>query len=89
MTTHTPGPWSYIPSARVIVTNKPRPDDLAEVVEFRHLPTSANAALIVAAPELLRALESVERLLDGSQPRDIPGALMVVRSAIVLAGGAK
>ena len=49
---------------------------------------SRNAQLITSAPDLLEALHAIVKVLDGSQPKDIPGAIMVARAAIAKATGA-
>lgn len=41
-----------------------------------------------AAREMFRALVAIRRMTDGSQPKDYPGALMVVGYAIRVAVGA-
>jgi len=46
-----------------------------------------DAKLFAAAPDLLKACQAIIALLDGSQPKDIPGALMVAQSAIAKATG--
>ena len=38
-------------------------------------------------PELLEALKAITKLIDGSQPKDYPGALFVARRAIQKAEG--
>ena len=38
-----------------------------------------------AAPEMLAALKSMESILDGRQPIDVPGAVMVAHVAIAKA----
>lgn len=40
-----------------------------------------------AAPEMLAALSAIEAVLDGRQPKDVPGAVMVARAAIKSAEG--
>lgn len=47
----------------------------------------ANARLIAASPTLYAACRNVIHLLDGSQPKDIPGAIMALQYAIALADG--
>ena len=55
--------------------------------EAGKVPPPPNARLIAAAPDLLKACQAIIALLDGSQPKDIPGALMVAQSAIAKATG--
>ncbi len=38
--------------------------------------------LISLAPEMYSVLKTVKRLLDGSQPKDIPGALMAINHVL-------
>lgn len=38
-------------------------------------------------PVMLAALEAIVKIMDGSQPKDYPGALMVAQSAIKLVKG--
>lgn len=47
------------------------------------------AMLFAAAPQMLDALKAIVKLLDDSQPKDIPGAVMVAQSAILKATGEK
>jgi hypothetical protein len=49
--------------------------------------TLPNARLIASAPELLAALQAIVAILDGRQPIDVPGALMVAEYAIAKAKG--
>lgn len=86
-TQHTPGPWHTESNqftvwddkhavASVYGTNAPEP----MCSEAR-----ANARLIAAAPDQHAALLAIVKLLDGSQPKDIPGAIMVAQAAIAKA----
>jgi len=52
---------------------------------YSDLDDEANARLISAAPDLLAALKAIESIIDGRQPIDVPGAVMVARAAIAKA----
>jgi hypothetical protein len=93
---HTPGPWFVLER----YTNRNvypigysigngAHSILAEVNSQGGTPDecSANARLIAAAPELFQALQAIEAILDGRQPKDVPGAVMVARHAIGKAQG--
>ncbi len=64
---HTKGPWELFitPSGNSLIRG-PKNERVATVSEFEELGPdeviSANAKLIAAAPEMLEALETVERL---------------------------
>lgn len=50
--------------------------------------THPDMRLIAAAPTLLKALETARKLIDGSQPKDLPGAVMAIDAALAAAGAA-
>lgn len=81
MLKHTPGPWAYHfeepnrkwalvmsgGKAGVIVANVNTEScpDTASAPAFRVMPAEANAQLIAAAPDLLRALEQIHNNAEG------------------------
>lgn len=94
-TKHTPGPWEVQPDQRsqgealaivggssLIIARTPK-----ATLDMHRRVDEANARLIAAAPELLEALRAINQVLGGSQPIDIPGALMIARAAIAKAEG--
>lgn len=92
MSAHTPGPWG--------LTRWTAPDDYGWSIKIGDAPhrldvsawsesSEADARLIAAAPELLAALEAVEAVLDGRQPIDVPGAVMIARAAVAKARGGR
>ena len=90
---HTPGPWMAVPGGRhdqeVIITTQHRLDQsFSEIcgldVEFtgKHGDEQkANARLIAAAPEMLRALRAIV------EESNDPGAVDCARAAIAKAEG--
>ena len=48
----------------------------------RNIHSRADAQLIAASPYMLKALKSIIAVLDGRQPKDIPGAIMAAQTAI-------
>ena len=80
---HTPGPFRIGRANRQAAVYGPKGEWLATLPDLLdHEEIVANQKLFAAAPDLLAALQACEALLDGRQPRDIPGALMVIRSAL-------
>ena len=83
MSQHTPGPWYHTASAPEGTVFS----DLHELI-VPYGPsgaterTHADARLLASAPELLAALRAIVVVMDGSQPKDYTGALMVARAAI-------
>jgi hypothetical protein len=77
---HTPGPWNYQATAgdHDFAVYGLDGRDIALVRNFH----KANAQLIAAAPDLLAALRALECILDGRQPIDVRGAVMVIRHAL-------
>lgn len=95
---HTPGPWvcrpddpGYTTAMRYVVTALVGGCSDAVLADVGHdtpwRSVEANARLIAAAPDLLAALRAIEATLDGRQPVDVPGAVMVARTAIARAEG--
>jgi hypothetical protein len=41
-----------------------------------------------SAPALVKALQAARNLINGSQPKDLPGAIMVIDAALSSAGAA-
>lgn len=89
MKTHTPGPWAVrpIPNPGLVDHTGYAIDfneDQEQVVDFVY--EEADAHLIAAAPDLLEALEGVERLCSQSGYVGVNGQyLKVVRAAIAKA----
>ncbi len=82
---HTPGPWK-VDDSRIDDMN----GGIGKAVAFadrRRVNYKANANLIAAAPEMYEALKAIVKVMDGSQPIDYPGALMVAQYAIKKAEG--
>ena len=61
MNKHTPGPWEAVSDHDWHSGWK---FGVAGVVPVNHTITEANARLIAAAPDLLEALEAIERIKD-------------------------
>ena len=64
---HTPGPWRVFAAFTdlEIVTNRPTANETESIVQFRgQRNAKANARLIAAAPELLRALELSQQAIE-------------------------
>jgi hypothetical protein len=89
-TEHTPGPWQH-DAARDQITSQHEDWKHSLICKIAtgedRKQEDANARLIAAAPTQHAALCAIVRLLDRSQPMDIPGALMVAQSAIRAAQG--
>lgn len=96
-TNHTPTPWIMdtplidgIHCACISTTHDAgnlRPKLIASCVPCQSLSEQvANARLIVRAVNshqtLVDALQAIVAILDGRQPKDAPGALMVAKSAL-------
>lgn len=97
-TKHTPGPWTVGDSGlSVLKMNQPDPDYLpraqrvADVYQDQQFSeeSRANAKLVAAAPDLLKACEQVKYLLAvardhgyGPQSPELQQAAVVVREAI-------
>lgn len=89
---HTPGPWTY--TGNVFEAIK---DASGEIVVYGLGPgsinqTDANARLIAAAPELLKALEKVrvyllQRTIDNPEDQEAQLALIDVQVAMEKAEG--
>jgi hypothetical protein len=66
-------------------------DDFTATIAMENTNARANAAFIVRACNahdyLLKALQAIVAILDGRQPIDVPGAVMVAQSAISKAQG--
>jgi hypothetical protein len=96
----TPGPWEIVKvnPDRALIRNTATDDAHAPgyLAEVRNVGAAwqANAALIAAAPDLLKALEEVDEMLDGQEDIDGNGGpnnamrlLPIVRAAIAKATG--
>jgi hypothetical protein len=93
MTAHTPGPWAVAkniqgyPSQIVAPNGNPGPGGILAITRSAAItfPSSAegraNARLMAAAPEMLEALEKIERNITGD-PRV---AIETARAAIAIA----
>lgn len=87
-TQHTPGPWLAVKSQ----FHRGNPASLRLDIQSHGAVFSpafvagdilpGDAKLITAAPVMLAALRAITALLEGTQPKDIPGALMVAQAAI-------
>ena len=78
---HTPGPWKVVGTeiwagSRRITTGRGAYDEKDRVVR------DANARLIAAAPELLRAAKLALGFLEGSHIDPESGTLLALRAAI-------
>jgi hypothetical protein len=82
---HTPGPWqAEVPYVHI------KGGHCFAVASDTFLSFSelqANVCLMAVAPDMLAALTAIEKIMDGSQPKDYPGALMVARAAVAKARG--
>ena len=88
---HTPGPWRLFNSNGVLCVKSSDPDSKNEVVHWSgfdgsHYPkaTVANARLIAAAPDLLKALKTLLRFCDAgsSQETDWERAVAAARDTL-------
>ena len=77
---HTPGPWEFDPIDRVVVKGG------SEIAYMARSANGADVRLIAAAPELLTALETLERLAGLPSMQDDP-ARVKARAAIAKARG--
>ena len=88
---HTPGPWfcqkSISEPGRYVI--KPVPGQVVAITDPANTKAQekANASLIAAAPDLLVALESVERWMSGYGTKSQSEMRQVVRAAIAAATG--
>ena len=81
-TKHTPKPWTYSEQAGRFFVGSPRHFDLAVVAD------EPDACLIVAAPEMLEALEMVNSSIDEDYfLKSI--VLVIIRAVIAKAKGEK
>lgn len=95
MTSHTPGPWYRNINAKYPVFAGEAPKHVHIASILKGAPESereANLRLIAAAPELLAALEQLERYSAGDDlspysPDDINYARSAARAAITKAKG--
>lgn len=82
---HTPGPWEQ---GRFNIEVKPGLYYcLNNSSDTSAHELSANAKLIATAPYMLQSLQAIRKIIDGSQPIDIPGAIMVIDNAVSKAIG--
>ncbi len=58
---------------------------VATTGNYNHGAAKEMTNAVLALPELMRALKAIVKLLDGSQPIDYLGALMIAQSAIAKA----
>lgn len=87
---HTPGPWTARPEdnyRRAEVTWNERGDPIAEVFGPSRDQRQANARLIAAAPDLLKALRAVMGGQIGGQPDMDAERFRLARAAIAKAEG--
>jgi len=100
MTQHTPGPWELVAGDDYYITAESYPaefphkfksDDLGSAVAYvGNRPDDfgeANARLIAAAPDMLAALDLIERELTADGWTDKFGPLAQIRAAIAKARG--
>lgn len=99
MNKHTPGPWKAIPPklGTAWVIDSGNPDAPIAMLYGANTPiqmkrarsgeAEANARLIAAAPELLAALQHVQRRLEARGGDFLEGTQEVVRAAIAKATG--
>lgn len=86
---HTPGPWRVNEDTCVIAGHADAPFAVAQV----YMGSDANARLIAAAPDLLRALELALGQLEGSKPlsgvhaSSLRADIEIARAAIAKAKG--
>jgi hypothetical protein len=86
------GPWSLTPCECRLAANhavRNAAGDIVTAVDILagYPEREAQARLIAAAPDLLAALRAIEAILDGRQPIDVPGAIMIARYWIDKAEG--
>lgn len=98
MSKHTPGPWIIIDDSRCfkeikITTEGREKDSVVSICEmdlhFRGIigdEQNANARLIAAAPELLKALEMIANM-DSMSYHSLESAKITARAAIAKATG--
>lgn len=88
-TTHTPGPWYTMGSG--VYTGSPQNDDIAHIASAHcyGVPGDplANARLIAAAPDMLKALQLVASIWSSDQTTNVApdSPLAIVRAAIARA----
>lgn len=93
-TQHTPGPWNVFCAANAAFTRHPLiVSDAGEVAKATwagsEQQTNANARLIAAAPDLLAALQMVNRIWSHDQTANLApdSPVAIVRAAIAKATG--
>lgn len=71
MSKHTPGPWEFLGDAddfecrvRQKSSVKKGPGFISEITICENIGNTQNARLIAAAPDLLEAIEALERIKD-------------------------
>lgn len=94
---HTPGPWSIVPAHQAVnswIVGAVDGDSVADCSPGSPFTTSdqatANAKLIAAAPDMLEALQRIERIIDVNlwhQHEKIEDAKQIAREAIAKATG--
>lgn len=71
-TQHTPGPWGFTLTGRIIKSDGDAPTkDIARVVEGEFNEYRANITLIAAAPDLVEALRAVMGELWSKRTGDV------------------
>ena len=89
---HTPGPWVCQTQANGSSIRHPvilSDDGAVSTAQWcdNTQKTNANARLIAAAPELLKALRYIAGMALADEPRDLPTIAETARSAIAKATG--
>ena len=82
---HTPGPWHITRNDFCVwITNAGKAQIAKAFRPAGMTPETcdANARLIAAAPDMAAALQAIVAILDGRQPKDPAGALMIAQSAL-------
>jgi len=86
--THTPGPWEIIRTkdGKVFISSTSARRGICEVTDWKDSPwqeeTDANSRLIAAAPDLLKALKTVVRQMEGRHPVGHDAFLAAQRAVI-------
>jgi hypothetical protein len=85
MSGHTPGPWKVQDDRTTDGTFRVFPHEGPSICNLRHGEMEANARLIAAAPELLRACEeALNALLDYVPLLEAHGSVMGYGHAVIV-----